>query len=161
MSNISVTGSRTWPATKEEWLALDDSEKVEQLGLTTKLVKEFIDKMPDGTVVLSGGARGIDTIAETAAEQRGLDTTILKAEWDKYGKGAGFRRNKQLAVLADECLVFWDGESPGTKNFIRHAFDMRKPLYIIGPNGVPWAVFDEEFYEREGPNPRMDIPGER
>lgn len=156
--NISVTGSRTWPATQEEWEVLDDSEKLEQIGLTTRLVKEFIDKLPDDATVVSGGAKGIDTIAVASAKERGLETVEFPAEWDKYGKGAGFRRNKQIALRADECLVFWDGASPGTKNFIRHAFDLRKPLYIIGPNGVPWAVFDEEFYEREGPNPRMDIP---
>lgn len=158
MSNISITGSRTYPATADEWKELDDNSKLEQTRITSTLVGEFVKNLPDGTSVVSGGARGIDSLAVALAKERGLDTTEIKPDWDKYGKGAGFRRNKQIAQVADECLVFWDGESPGTKNFIKAAFKLRRPLYIIGPNGVPWAIFDEEFYEREGPNARMDIP---
>lgn len=156
--NISITGSRWYPATKEEWEALDDEEKLEQIGRTNALIKEFVAHLPDVSVVISGGARGVDSIAVAAAEERGLETVVFPAEWDKYGKGAGFRRNKQIALRADECLVFWDGVSSGTKNFIRHAFNLRRPLYIIGPDGLPWATYDEVFYEREGPNARMDIP---
>ena len=159
MAKVSVTGSRTWPATREEWEELDDQGKLDQTSRTVRLINEFIDQMPADTTVISGGAQGPDTIAETRAIERGLAFTLFPAEWKKYGKGAGFKRNKDIARYADECLVFWDGESSGTKNFIRHAFDMRRPLYIIGPEGVPWAVFDEAFYEQEGPEPRMDIPG--
>ena len=159
--NISVTGSRNYPATKEEWNELPDTDRLEQIGRTQAMVADFIANLPDDAVVVSGGARGIDSYAVASAEERGLETLVYPAEWDKYGKGAGFRRNKQIALRADECLVFWDGSSGGTRNFMRHAFDLRRPLYIIGPDGVPWAEFDAEFYDKEGASPRMDIPRSR
>ena len=40
------------------------------------------------------------------------------ADWDKYGKAAGYKRNGEMARNADALIAFWDGKSRGTKHMI-------------------------------------------
>lgn len=68
--------------------------------------------------VVSGTAKGADTLGEVYADLRGYDVTKFPADWDKYGKGAGYIRNKEMAEYADALIAFWDGKSRGTKNMI-------------------------------------------
>ncbi|WP_298751864.1 DUF2493 domain-containing protein [uncultured Arcobacter sp.] len=80
--------------------------------------------------IVSGGARGVDSIAEKYAKQRGIETIIFKAEWDKYGKSAGYKRNKLIVDECDIVVAFWDYQSKGTK----HSIDLCKKSgtqYII------------------------------
>lgn len=44
------------------------------------------------THIVSGGARGVDTLARFYARSRGIDFTEYVADWDKYGKRAGYMR---------------------------------------------------------------------
>jgi len=69
-------------------------------------------------VVVSGHARGADTLGEKYAKEEGFDLEIYPAQWDKYGKSAGFRRNEQMGNIADALIAFWDGKSHGTKHMI-------------------------------------------
>lgn len=78
-----------------------------------------------GDTIISGGAKGADTLGETFAERNKLACERYPAEWDKYGKGAGYRRNHQMSLIADGCLAFWDGHSRGTKNMIEQAHAAR------------------------------------
>lgn len=73
------------------------------------------------TVVLSGGARGIDKMGEDWAVQHGLPIDIYPALWNKHGKAAGPIRNARMAENADALVAFWDGESRGTRNMIEEA----------------------------------------
>ena len=47
-----------------------------------------------------------------------LKVTRFPADWNKYGRRAGFIRNAAMADYADILWAFWDGESHGTKNMI-------------------------------------------
>ena len=69
-------------------------------------------------VVISGHARGADLSGEKYASDMGFDLEIFPAEWKKFGKSAGFRRNEQMAEVADGLIAFWDGKSNGTKHMI-------------------------------------------
>ena len=69
-------------------------------------------------ILISGGARGVDSIAEEWAKSRNLPIEQHKPDWAKYGKGAGIVRNKEMVLAADYVLIFWDGESKGTKSVI-------------------------------------------
>lgn len=69
-------------------------------------------------VILSGHAKGADTLGERYAQERGLSIDAHPADWEKYGKSAGFRRNAQMAEVADALIAFWDGASRGTANMI-------------------------------------------
>ena len=81
--------------------------------------------------IISGGARGVDSLAEQFAKEYGFQTKIYQAEWDKYGKSAGYIRNQY--IIADSTIVFafWDGKSKGTNHSIELAKKMNKELRII------------------------------
>ena len=69
-------------------------------------------------VIVSGHARGADECGERYASDEKFDLEIYPANWKKYGKSAGFRRNEEMANVADGLIAFWDGKSHGTKHMI-------------------------------------------
>ncbi len=75
--------------------------------------------------IVSGGARGVDTLAERLADECGIPKTIIPVtqyEWATIGHSAGIRRNiKLLDTGADSLIAIWDGKSPGTKHMINIA----------------------------------------
>lgn len=94
-------------------------------------VIEYIESLPETTIVVSGGARGVDIVAEHSAERRGLQTHIFYAQWKRYGKSAGMRRNREMLDTVDEVVVFWDGESRGTEQAIAYAKARNIPVKVI------------------------------
>ena len=80
-----------------------------------------------GTVI-SGHARGVDLAGEQWALERGIPVECYPAEWDKYGKSAGYRRNEVMADRAEALVAIWDGESRGTGHMIEVA--ERKGLLV-------------------------------
>lgn len=68
--------------------------------------------------IVSGAARGADSLGERYAEENGLSIHRKPADWDTYGKSAGYRRNAEMAEYADALVAFWDGKSRGTKHMI-------------------------------------------
>lgn len=71
--------------------------------------------------VITGGAEGIDELGNSWAKENGIATSVFPADWDRYGKSAGPRRNAQMAKHAGKdglLLAFWDGHSRGTKSMI-------------------------------------------
>lgn len=75
----------------------------------------------DITEVVSGTARGVDRLGERWAREHDLPVEEFPADWERYGRRAGPRRNSRMAVCADALVAVWDGESRGTKNMIDHA----------------------------------------
>lgn len=71
--------------------------------------------------IISGGARGADELGERYARERGLNVLVMPAEWNKYGRGAGYIRNEEMAKIATHCVVFWDGQSRGAEHMIKTA----------------------------------------
>ena len=70
------------------------------------------------TEVVSGCARGADRLGERWATAQGIPIARFPANWDSYGKRAGYVRNSEMAEYADACIVFWNGSSKGTKHMI-------------------------------------------
>lgn len=70
-------------------------------------------------VIISGTARGADTLGERYAQERGYSIEQYPADWEHEGKAAGFIRNAQMASVADALIAFWDGQSKGTAHMIR------------------------------------------
>lgn len=81
--------------------------------------------------IISGGAKGADTLAERFAKEREYETLIFSADWKTHGKAAGFIRNKQIVVACDMVLAFWDGKSKGTQHTIVLAKAAKRPTFII------------------------------
>lgn len=69
-------------------------------------------------IIISGGARGADMLGEKYAQDEGFSLEVFPANWNKFGKSAGFKRNEQMAEVADALIAFWDGKSHGTKHMI-------------------------------------------
>lgn len=89
----------------------------------------FSRKKP--TAIICGEARGADTLGKRYAEEHGIPVMSFPADWDRYGKSAGYRRNKEMSEHADALVAFWDGESRGTKNMIDLAHEAGLPVRVV------------------------------
>ena len=109
-------------------------------GLSWLAVKRVIGTLvarQDVGVIVSGGARGVDRLAESMAVAAGKKTHVIRADWDRLGRGAGFQRNVKIVEMADEVHAFWNGKSRGTAHTISIAKRMRKPVVVYElPEGV-------------------------
>jgi len=94
------------------------------------LMTEHLNKLHiDG--IISGGAKGADTLAHNFAIENHIPLTEFKPDWARYGRGAGIVRNKQIIDSADYILAFWDGHSKGTQSSINYAKKNDKPIKVI------------------------------
>lgn len=112
---VAIVGSRDYPRLDWVW------------DFVTKLAA----RRPD-TVIISGGARGVDTVAAVAARAAGLHVIELIPEWERLGRYlAPFARNSQIVDEADAVVAFWDQESKGTKDTIDKALAAGKKVQVI------------------------------
>lgn len=86
---------------------------------------------PDVDMIISGGANGIDTLAEEYADRHKISKTILRPNYARYKRGAPLKRNDEMVNMADKVLVIWDGKSRGTKHTIDYAENLGKKINII------------------------------
>ena len=71
------------------------------------------------TEVVSGKCpSGVDKLGEEWAEANDRPVKLFPADWKTYGKGAGYKRNQEMAEYAEALLAIWDGESKGTGHMI-------------------------------------------
>jgi hypothetical protein len=82
------------------------------------------------TEIVSGMARGVDTLALEFAATHGIPVKQMPADWDKLGKSAGFRRNGEMANYADALIAIWDGKSKGTLHIINVAKERGLKVYV-------------------------------
>ena len=85
----------------------------------------------DKTIIVSGGARGADTLAEKFANEFGFEKVIFKPDWDLFGKSAGFIRNKKIVDACDVLFAFQINKSKGTQHSIDLARKAGKEVYVI------------------------------
>ena len=90
-------------------------------ALLEQSMDRLLSNIEDNIVVVCGMARGADSLGEQYAKAREFQVCYFPAEWDKYGKSAGYKRNEQMAQNADALVAFWDGQSRGTKHMINIA----------------------------------------
>lgn len=81
--------------------------------------------------IISGGARGADTLGEKYAQLHHYKVIKMKADWQKHGKTAGFVRNNEMLTIADGIVCFWNKLSKGTGHMINITKSANKPLRII------------------------------
>lgn len=85
----------------------------------------------DTSLIISGGANGVDTLAEEYADKKRISKLILRPRYDLYRRAAPLKRNDEMVQLCDKVLIFWDGVSKGTKHTIDYANKIGKPIEII------------------------------
>lgn len=105
MFRLIVAGSRSFADRRRMWDDLD----------------RMLSRRLPAVEIVSGGASGADALAVRYALSRGLPYRVFLADWDTYGLAAGPMRNELMALYGDALIVYWDGESRGTKSMIREA----------------------------------------
>ena len=107
-------------------------------NITNIDLSRFIPK--ETTEIISGGAKGVDTIAKEYALENGLKLTEFFPEYERYGKGAPLKRNITIIENADIVLAFWDGKSRGTKFVIDNCHRRNIPVRVyLSPDFVQMA----------------------
>lgn len=114
--------------------------KIAVIGSRTFLNYIFLKSILDIAVkynvleeIVSGGAKGADFLAKKYAIENNIKYKEFPAQWDIYGKRAGFLRNKMIIDYCDIVIAFWDGESNGTRNSIDLAKKQNKKVFIYLP----------------------------
>ena len=83
------------------------------------------------TEIVSGGATGIDTLAEVYAQRNRLKLTVFKPDYRSFGKRAPLVRNEEIIRYAQYVLAFWDGTSHGTAHTIATCVTFGVPVKVI------------------------------
>ena len=89
--------------------------KIAIIGSRSLKLDNLGDFLPANiTEIVSGGAKGVDSVAAEYAKQNNIKLTEFLPEYARYGRAAPLKRNQQIAEYADEVIAFWDGSSKGT-----------------------------------------------
>lgn len=137
-------------------------------NMSVLLLNEIIDKSPFAynkspfrykiSEVVSGGAKGIDTLGEMWAKwkcsvcyhsrldhdkgicflcgcknSRAIPVKQFIPDWKFHNKAAGMIRNQEMGIYADGLIAIWDGESGGTRNMI-------EIMGLLGKPGFVWFI---------------------
>ena len=100
------------------------SRKIKDFDLSTYI-------SADVDIIISGGAEGIDRLAEQYADSNRLSKFILRPQYKRYGRSAPLKRNREMVEMADSVLVIWDGSSKGTLYTLEYTKKINKPLILV------------------------------
>lgn len=118
MKRVAISGSRDYP-----------------IG-GRKLIKELVESFSPNTVILHGGAKGVDRWAGEFALEKGLQVVTFHPAWEPrgiYDPRAGHRRNMLMLTFATEVYAFWNGKSRGTLQMIEISRDAGKLKAVYRP----------------------------
>lgn len=113
--NIGIVGSRNF----NRW------------DLVVSEMNKLIDTHGQPNTIISGGAKGADSMAETWAKTNGCEMIVHPALWNKYGKRAAYLRNKDIVRDSDMLLAFPSKSGRGTQMTINLSQDKGIPIIII------------------------------
>ncbi len=119
------------------------SRSITDVTWVERQIVEYLKEIYSGDmdfIIINGLAKGVDMIAKNWAESHKVGTWDFPAEWDKYGRSAGYRRNVTMVEKCDYCLILWDGQSHGTKHDIDLCIEKNKPHKIVKYN--PRVIID-------------------
>lgn len=95
----------------------------------------YLQHVPN-PVIVSGHAKGADSLALQYANEKGWLVRSFLPNWAKYGKAAGVIRNQQMAQHSQALIAFWNGKSPGTKNMLSVAKKQGLAVRVFYFNGL-------------------------
>lgn len=99
------------------------------IGSRTITDFDLTNHIPEETsLIISGGAKGMDTVAEKYADKHGIEKLIIKPQYEKYGRAAPIKRNEIMVDMADLVLAVWDGKSKGTERALKYAQKKNKQI---------------------------------
>jgi hypothetical protein len=117
--NLAIVGSRNF----------NDWELCKKTVLDA--LKEWNIDVNDINNIVSGGARGADTLAERFAEEYGISMIVFKPDWNKHGRAAGILRNSDIIAKSTHVVAFPSKRGRGTQDSIRKAEGSNKKLKIV------------------------------
>jgi predicted Rossmann fold nucleotide-binding protein DprA/Smf involved in DNA uptake len=82
--------------------------------------------------IITGGAKGADSLAHEWAIRRKLQTEVYMADWDLHGKAAGMIRNREMLIEGQPNVVIAFPGTTGTENMITIARKALVPVFIPG-----------------------------
>lgn len=113
------------PKSSKPIVCLCGSRSIKDLNLDFYLDPNYFGE------IVTGGAAGVDTIAEKWAKKHGIEWVCYLPQYEVYGrKYAPLVRNKQMIEYADECIAFWDGKSKGTLMTIEYALSLERKVTV-------------------------------
>jgi hypothetical protein len=116
---IGIVGSRNFT----------DSDMMEKALLSLLDEKSL---SADDCSIVSGGARGADTLSEQLAGYWDMQSIIFKADWALYGKSAGFVRNEKIVAQSHYLMVFFgppEGDTFPSKG-ASHTLQLAKERHV-------------------------------
>lgn len=111
MARVAIIGSRTYS--------------------NLEAVRKYVRSLPEGTIVVTGGARGVDQTAMDEAKKCGMNIAVYYPRWDLFGRSAGIMRNRLIVDESDRVVAFWDGTSRGTQFGINYAAKKGKEVILF------------------------------
>ncbi len=135
---------------KEIYVIIAGSREFKDYDLLKEVCDRVLEnKVKDGykIIIVSGNAKGADSLGERYAQEKGYEVKLYPAQWEKYGKKAGMVRNEKMADIGNALIAFFSddpkAESRGTKNMVEIA---RKKNLIV-----------REIYERDFKNTDPEV----
>ena len=101
-------------------------------------------------IIVSGHARGADSLGERFANELGFPFELHPAKWRLLGKAAGMVRNAEMAKCSDALIAFWDGESRGTRHMINFARKRGLDISVFNTSQTRSQTTDIFFKENDG-----------
>jgi len=112
-------------------LAIVGDRHYRNYGKFSKRVDKFIKENGKPTLIISGGARGVDHMAEQYAAEHEIPTKIFPADWEQFGRAAGPIRNADIVNACTHVLAFMKSGSKGTMSTVKIAAEVNKPRTVI------------------------------
>lgn len=120
----------TWGSDMSKHIAVIGSRNFADYAMVTRWLNYVLSGRGAWTII-SGGARGADSLAQQYADEHGVEFKLFPADWDTHGRKAGFLRNTEMARACGMVLAFWDMQSSGTAHMIQTALRHGKPVTIV------------------------------
>src|SRR5207247_11314993 len=101
-------------------------------------VRAYVAGLPDGAIIVTGGASGVDAAAGDAARARSLGLIKLPPRFEEAtDPSAAGRRNQELVDAVYVVVAFWDGQSTGTRNTVERALESGREVHVFVPATNP------------------------
>lgn len=94
------------------------SRSITDYNILLQIMKEIDFNI---TEIVSGTAKGADSLGERYAIENNIPLKKFPADWNKWGKVAGRIRNGQMNMYSDALILLWDGKSRGSKHMLEIA----------------------------------------
>lgn len=117
-------------------LAIVGSREITDYAIVFEKASKIVEKNKV-THIVSGGAKGVDTLARRFAEEKGIPLLEFKPDYSTYGRGAPLQRNTTIVEHSDVVLAFVTPNSKGTWDTIKKAEKMGRIVKIVNVSFSP------------------------